>query len=55
MRIEAEALCTRALHLMETRAVDGQPRPITSLVITDDRGRPTGVIHLHDILRAKVV
>ena len=54
-RIEADALCTRALHLMETRTVDGQPRPITSLVITDERGRPVGVIHLHDILRAKIV
>ena len=39
-RIEADALCARALHLMETRTVDGQPRPITSLVITDERGRP---------------
>jgi arabinose-5-phosphate isomerase len=54
-RIEADALCARALHIMETRAVDGQPRPITSLVITDERGRPIGVIHLHDILRAKIV
>jgi arabinose-5-phosphate isomerase len=55
MRIEGDALCTQALHLMETRTVDGQARPITSLVITDERGRPTGVIHLHDILRAKIV
>ncbi len=55
MRIEADALCARALHLMETRTVDGQARPITSLVITDERGRPIGVIHLHDILRAKIV
>jgi len=29
--------------------------PITSLVIVDDAGRPAGVIHLHDIFRAKIV
>jgi CBS domain-containing protein len=28
---------------------------ITSLVIVDASGRPAGVIHLHDILRAKIV
>ena len=28
---------------------------ITSLVVTDGDGRPAGVIHLHDILRAKIV
>jgi len=28
---------------------------ITSLVIVDETGRPAGVIHLHDILRAKIV
>jgi CBS domain-containing protein len=28
---------------------------ITSLVITDEAGRPAGVIHIHDILRAKIV
>ena len=55
MRIDADALCTRALDLMETHSIDGQPRPITSLVIVDERGCPVGVIHLHDILRAKIV
>ena len=54
-RIGAEELAARALDVMETHTIDGQPRPITSLVITDDAGRPVGVIHLHDILRAKVV
>jgi len=54
-RIGADELAARALDLMETHTIDGQPRPITSLVITDDRGYPTGVIHLHDILRAKIV
>jgi len=28
---------------------------ITSLVVVDESQRPRGVIHLHDILRAKIV
>jgi arabinose-5-phosphate isomerase len=55
MRIEAEALAAHALDLMETHTIDGQSRPITSLVIADGGSRPVGVIHLHDILRAKIV
>jgi len=54
-RIHADELAARALDLMESHTIDGQLRPITSLVITDGEGRPIGVIHLHDILRAKVV
>jgi arabinose-5-phosphate isomerase len=46
--IDAEDLAARALALMETFA-------ITSLVIPDGKQRPAGVIHLHDILRAKIV
>jgi arabinose-5-phosphate isomerase len=49
--IGADELAARALDLMETHV----PRPITSLVIADGGGRPVGVIHLHDILRAKIV
>jgi arabinose-5-phosphate isomerase len=45
--IGAEELATTALAMMEGR--------ITSLVITDDAGRPAGVIRLHDILLAKIV
>ena len=41
-------LATKALEVMERHA-------ITQLVVVDDRRRPTGIIHLHDILRAKVV
>ena len=37
-----------ALDVME------QSGPITSLVIVDKAFRPAGVIHLHDILRAKI-
>jgi arabinose-5-phosphate isomerase len=45
--IGAEELAAKALAMMEGR--------ITSLVIVDTAGRPAGVIHLHDILRAKIV
>jgi arabinose-5-phosphate isomerase len=55
MRIAADALAAQALDLMETHTIDGQSRPITSLVIADGGDRPVGVIHLHDLLRAKIV
>jgi arabinose-5-phosphate isomerase len=45
--IGAGELAAKALAMMEGR--------ITSLVIVDAAGRPDGVIHLHDILRAKIV
>jgi len=45
--IGADELAAKALAMMEGR--------ITSLVIVDAAGRPAGVIHLHDILRAKIV
>jgi arabinose-5-phosphate isomerase len=45
--IGGDELAVKALALMEGR--------ITSLVIVDAAGRPAGVIHLHDILRAKIV
>jgi arabinose-5-phosphate isomerase len=46
--IRAEDLAAKALEVMEAWA-------ITSLVIVDDDRRPIGIIHLHDILRAKIV
>ncbi|MFQ6672456.1 MAG: CBS domain-containing protein, partial [Candidatus Tectimicrobiota bacterium] len=46
--IDREALATRALKVMEDHA-------ITSLLIVDEARRVTGVIHLHDILRAGIV
>ncbi|MFQ5896221.1 MAG: SIS domain-containing protein [Nitrospinota bacterium] len=46
--IEAEAFAAAALRRMEEHA-------ITSLIVVDERGRPRGVIHMHDILRAGVV
>jgi arabinose-5-phosphate isomerase len=47
--IAAEALASEALDVMERSG------PITSLVVLDAARRPVGVIHLHDILRAKIV
>lgn len=41
-------LAARAVQIMEQHA-------ITSLLIVDETGRPEGVIHLHDLLRAGVV
>lgn len=46
-RIGPDELAVRALALMEG--------VVTSLVIEDGAGRPAGVIHIHDILRAKIV
>jgi arabinose-5-phosphate isomerase len=46
--IEDAELAAKALETMESFA-------ITSLVIIDADGRPVGVIHMHDILRAKIV
>ena len=47
--IAADAMAAQALTTMETSG------PITSLIVVDDHGRPSGVIHLHDLLRAKIV
>jgi arabinose-5-phosphate isomerase len=46
--IEKDALAATALDVMERSG------PITSLVIVDEASRPAGVVHLHDILRAKI-
>ncbi len=46
--IRAEDLAAKALEVMETWQ-------ITSLVIVDEGRRPVGLIHMHDILRAKIV
>lgn len=40
-------LAAEALGLMNAKA-------ITSLFVVDDRGRPVGVVHVHDLLRAGV-
>ncbi len=45
--IAADDLAAKALEIMEGT--------ISSLVVVDETQRPLGVIHLHDILRAKIV
>jgi arabinose-5-phosphate isomerase len=47
--IGAAELAAKALDVMESSG------PITSLVIVDADRRPVGIIHMHDILRAKIV
>jgi arabinose-5-phosphate isomerase len=46
--IAPDALAAKALEVMEALA-------ITTLVVADDATRPVGVIHMHDLLRAKIV
>ena len=46
--ITADALAAEAVNTMERYS-------ITSLIITDGDHRPTGIVHLHDLLRAGVV
>lgn len=46
--IEGHDLAAKALEVMEAFA-------ITSLVVVDGERRPGGIIHMHDILRAKIV
>ncbi len=47
--IRPQALAAKALGMMTLRE-----RPITSLFVVDD-GRPIGIVHIHDCLRAGVV
>ena len=46
--IREDDLAAKALEVMETWQ-------ITSLVIVDGESRPIGLLHMHDILRAKIV
>ena len=46
--ISRDILAVEALTIMEKSA-------ITALIVEDDRHRPIGVLHMHDILRAGVV
>jgi len=46
--IETTTLAATALARMEEHA-------ITQLAVVDDQGRPVGIIHLHDLLRAGIV
>ena len=46
--INKDMLAVEALTIMESTS-------ITALIVEDEKGLPTGVLHLHDILRAGVV
>ncbi len=48
--IGADALAAEAL-----RAMNAAPRPITTLFVIDAMGRPEGILHVHDLLRAGVL
>ena len=45
--IGPDALAAEALHLMNARE-----RPITALFVVNPAGRPIGILHIHDLLRA---
>ncbi|MFA5120219.1 SIS domain-containing protein [Zavarzinia sp.] len=45
--IGARVLAAEALHMMNTHA-------ITALFVVDEAGRPLGILHIHDLLRAGV-
>ena len=47
--IGPDALAAEALHAMNARE-----RPITALFVVDPAGRPLGILHIHDLLRAGV-
>jgi arabinose-5-phosphate isomerase len=42
-------LAAEALQVMNARE-----RPITSLFVVDQGGRPLGILHIHDLLRVGV-
>jgi arabinose-5-phosphate isomerase len=46
--IGADHLAAAALNAMEVN-ISG---PLTMYFITDEAGRPTGILHIHDILKA---
>ena len=49
--ITSDKLAAAALSIMEKH----KPRPITVLPVIDADGRPCGIVHLTDLLRAGVV
>jgi len=47
--VAPDLLAAEALRLMNAPS-----RPITSLFVTDEEGRPQGIVHVHDLLRAGI-
>lgn len=48
MTIGPDLLAITALRKMEER----ERGPVTLLIVADDQGRPAGLLHIHDVLRA---
>ncbi len=49
--VAPDLLAARALRMMEERPAG----PITLLIVVDADGRPVGLLHIHDILRAGIL
>jgi arabinose-5-phosphate isomerase len=45
--ISPEALAVEALHIMNACG-----HPVTTLFVIDNDGKPIGILHIHDLLRA---
>ena len=46
--IDPDTLAITALRMMEER----RRGPVTLLIVADEEGRPAGLLHIHDVLRA---
>jgi arabinose-5-phosphate isomerase len=46
--VDADELAVRALSVMEKNS-------ITVLMVPDKKGKPCGILHLHDLLKSGVV
>ena len=46
--IEPDLLAISALRMMEKR----KRGPVTLLIVNDDKDKPIGLLHIHDVLRA---
>ncbi len=53
MNIHPRTIGPDALAVDALRAMNAAPRPVTSLFVTE-AGRPVGLLHVHDLLRAGV-
>lgn len=54
MNLSPRTIGPDALAADALRAMNAGPRPVTSLFVLDGDGRPVGILHVHDLLRAGV-
>ncbi len=54
MNPSPRTIASQALAADALRAMNAGPRPVTSLFVLDGTGRPEGILHVHDLLRAGV-